>query len=159
MHETFVLFRKLNFITARRGLANIFDLRKSFFLNAKMRPKKLEILIDFPFLCSKDFFGLCLIRIKRTFVSIKDQNKKTFIAQKCKRIKIWQWLYVAGQLIERHLIESTLNRIIKEKIYNFESVSILSIFCPRNIVVFKKRTSPGIFPNFLDFFSQKHSNL
>ena len=40
---------------------------------------------------------------------------------------------------KRHLIETTLDRIIKEKIYNFESVPVFSIFCLENIVTSKKK--------------------
>ena len=40
-------------------------------------------------------------------------------------------------LTKRHLIETTFDRIIKEKIYNFESVPVLSILRPKNTVISK----------------------
>ena len=39
---------------------------------------------------------------------------------------------------KRHLIKATLDRIRKQKIYNFESLSILSIFRPQNTIISKK---------------------
>ena len=45
--------------------------------------------------------------------------------------------------------QMTFDRIMKEKIYNFKSVLILSIFCPKNIVISKKIGLP--FESVSDF--------
>ena len=47
------------------------------------------------------------------------------------------FLYNTVWHVTRQLLETTLNRILKKKIYSF-TVSILSIVCPKNIVIFKK---------------------
>ena len=54
-------------------------------------------------------------------------------------MKAWKVLYiVTRQLIERHLIETAFDRIMKEKIYNVGSIPVLPICCPKHIVISKK---------------------